>query len=403
MKSIVIVGAGQAGGQAAMSLRQGGFEGELTLVGDEPYPPYQRPPLSKQFLAGGQGLDRVLLRPEAFYAEKGVALRLAASAARIDRAARELERAGGECIGYDALVLATGSRVRRLGVPGADLDGVCYLRSIADAENLKARLAGARRLAVVGGGYIGLEVASVARSAGLEVTVLETADRLLARVAAPAISAFFENLHARHGVTVRTRATVTGFEGPGRVEVVTCDDGTPVPADLVLVGIGIVPNVELAHATGLTCDDGIVVDESCRTEDPAILAAGDCTRHPNAWMGGMTRLESVPNAIEQGRVVASVLCGEEARYEAEPWFWSDQYDVKLQMVGLARGAQETVTRGEPGAGPFLTFHLRDGVVVGVDAVDSVRDFLACRRLVASRARPEPAALADPGIALKSLA
>ncbi len=402
MKRIVIVGGGQAGGQAAASLRQGGFEGEVALVAAEPHPPYQRPPLSKQYLAGEQEVDRVLLRPGSFYEEQRISLRLGAEASEIDRGGREVLLASGERLAYDAALLATGSRVRRLEVPGADLPGVHYLRTLADAEALRSALGEARRLAVVGGGYIGLEVAAVARTAGLEVTVLEAAERLLARVATPQLSSFYATLHARHGVDVRTGAAVTAFEGDGRVEAIALADGPPVGADLAVVGIGIVPNVEIAEAAGLACDDGIVVDEACRTSDPAILAAGDCTRHPNAWLGAPARLESVPNAIEQGRVAAAVLCGQDARYDAEPWFWSDQYDTKLQMAGFASLGEHAVTRGTPGEGPFITFHLRDGAVVAVDAMDSIREFLACRKLVATRARPDEAALADPGVAVKTL-
>ena len=402
---VVVVGGGQAGGQAVDSLRRDGFDGEVFLVTEERQPPYQRPPLSKDYLAGRYGLDRVLLRPESFYAEHSIELVTGAKAASIDPGAHRIELADGGALAYDRLLLATGSRVRRLdGMPGADLEGVFYLRTVGDSDRIRAAMDGAERVAVVGGGYIGLEVASVAVEAGLAVTVVEALPRLLSRVATAELAAFYADLHRGRGVDLRLGAVVTRFhgDGAGAVRSVALADGSEVPADLVVGGIGIEPVTDLARAAGIECDNGIAVDAGCRTSAPDVFAAGDCTSHPNAFFGRRVRLESVPNAMEQGRVAAAAMLGEDRVYESEPWFWSDQHGVRLQMAGLSEGADRTITRGEPGGGSFITFHLRDGVLIGADAVDSVREFIFCRRLVAARGRPDPAALADPSIPVKSL-
>ena len=402
---IVVVGGGQAGGQAVDSLRRDGFDGEVFLVTEEPQPPYQRPPLSKDYLAGRYGLDHVLLRPESFYAEHSIELVTGTKAASIDPGAHRIELAAGGALAYDRLLLATGSRVRRLdGMPGADLEGVFYLRTVRDSDRIRTAMDGAERVAVVGGGYIGLEIASVAVEAGLAVTVVEALPRLLSRVATAELAAFYADLHRRRGVDLRLGAVVTRFhgDGDGAVRSVALADGSEVPADLVVGGIGIDPVTDLARAAGIECDNGIAVDAGCRTSAPDVFAAGDCTSHPNAFFGRRVRLESVPNAMEQGRVAAAAMLGEDRVYESEPWFWSDQHGVRLQMAGLSEGADRTITRGEPGGGSFITFHLRDGVLIGADAVNSVREFIFCRRLVAARGRPDPAALADPQIPVKSL-
>ena len=402
---IVVVGGGQAGGQAVDSVRREGFDGEVFLVTSEDHPPYQRPPLSKDYLAGRQGLDRVLLRPEAFYAESSIELLTESPVASVDPGARRVELASGRHLGYDRLLLATGSRVRRLdGMPGADLEGVLYLRTIEDSDRIRAAMDGAERVVVVGGGYIGLEVASVAVEAGLAVTVVETLPRLLSRVATSDLAAFYAELHRGRGVDLRLGAAVAGFRGSGSgaVEAVRLGDGSEIPADLVVAGIGIEPVTDLARAAGIDCDNGIAVDTGCRTSAPDVFAAGDCTSHPNAFFGRRVRLESVPNAMEQGRVAAATMLGEDRVHESEPWFWSDQHGVRLQMAGLADGADRTVIRGEFGGESFIAFHLRDGVLIGADAVNSVREFIFCRRLVAARTRPDPDALADASVPVRSL-
>ncbi len=401
---IVVVGGGQAGGQAVDSLRREGFDGEIFLVTAENQPPYQRPPLSKDYLAGRSGLDRVLLRPEAFYAESSIELVTGSPVVSIDPGAHRVELKTGRTLDYDRLLLATGSRVRRLdGMPGSDLEGVLYLRTIEDSDRIRSAMEGAERVVVVGGGYIGLEVASVAVEAGLAVTVVETLPRLLSRVATSELAAFYADLHRGRGVDLRLGAAVAGFRGDGgAVRAVTLADGSEIPADLVVVGIGIEPVTDLARAAGIDCDNGIAVDSGCRTSAPDVFAAGDCTSHPNAFFGRRVRLESVPNAMEQGRVAAATMLGEDRSYESEPWFWSDQHGVRLQMAGLSEGADRTVVRGEYGGESFIAFHLRDGVLIGVDAINGVREFIFCRRLVAARGRPDPAALADPSVPVKTL-
>jgi len=401
-QSIVIVGAGQCGGQCADALLRAGHAGPLLLVGDERHPPYQRPPLSKQLLAGAIPPERTILKPAGYWAEKGVELALGRRVVAIDRAARTVALEDGETRGYDALVLATGSRPRRLALPGRELAGVHDLRTIDDVDAIRGNLREGARLVVVGGGFIGLEVASVARGLGAEVTVLEAADRLLPRVVPPAMSAWFQRLHESRGVAVHTGVAVTGFEGrDGRVHAVGTAHGAH-PADLVVLGVGIVPNQELAADCGLPCDDGIVVDEHCRTADPAVYAAGDCTRHPQPLLGGTLRLESVHNATAQARVAAANLMGGEQRYAEIPWFWSDQYDVKLQMIGLSSPHEHAVVRGDMDGSAFVVFYLRGGVLVAADAVNSPRDFMACRKLIPRLQAVDPERLGDPQTPLADL-
>ena len=397
---IVVVGGGHAAGQAAASFRQSGYEGELVVVCDEPHIPYQRPPLSKQYLAGEQGLERVYLRPEAFYQSRGIELRSAKRAAGIDVAAKTLVLDDDTTLGYDKLLLATGARVRKLAVPGGDLPGVHYLRSIADADNIKADVTPGRRATIVGGGYIGLEVAAVAVQAGLSVTVLEMEDRILKRVASAEMSAFYHALPRDAGVDIRTGASARQFAGTERVERVVCADGTQVPSDLVVVGIGIEPCVELAQSAGLACDNGILVDEHCATSAPDIYAAGDCTNHPNPILGRRLRLESVPNAMEQSRVAVTNMTGQNDVYASVPWFWSDQYDLKLQMVGFSTDGDSHVVRGDPAERRFVMFHLKHGRLTAADAVNSPREFLACRQLVGHKVDPQQ--LANPDVDLRQL-
>ncbi|MYF29345.1 MAG: ferredoxin reductase [Gammaproteobacteria bacterium] len=398
--TIVIVGGGHAAGQAAASLRQEKYEGEILIIGEEPHIPYQRPPLSKQYLSGEYGLDRVHLRPARFYESKDIGVRSGVRVENIDPADRTVACSDGAEISYDKLLLATGARPRRLAATGGDLPGVHYLRTIADVDAIKQDFAAGRRMAIIGGGYIGLEVAAIAIEAGLIVTVLEMEDRILQRVTTPAMSAFYEDIHTEKGVTIRTRMRAESFAGDGRLTGVVCAGGEAVPADLAVVGIGIEPNVELAEAAALDCSNGIVVDEYTRTSDPNIFAAGDCTNHPNPVLGRRLRLESVPNAMEQSRVAAANLADNPKTYANVPWFWSAQYDLKLQMVGFSTEAERQVVRGDPGTRQFAVFHLNGETLVAADAVNSAREFMVARQLVGKRV--DSGALADPNVELKSI-
>jgi 3-phenylpropionate/trans-cinnamate dioxygenase ferredoxin reductase subunit len=402
MSRIVVIGAGQAAGQLVASLRQEGYEGTITMIGEEPFLPYQRPPLSKAYLSGEMEQQRVLVRPEKFYADKDITTRLGERVESIDRDAKTVTLEGGETIGYEQLVLATGSRVRRLPLPGGELPGVHYLRTMADVDGIRDEVGEGRRLVIVGGGYIGLEVAAVARKAGMDVTVLEMESRILARVTTPEMSEYYTRVHTDHGVTIRTEAAASEILGEDRVTGVKCTDGTELEADVVIIGVGILPNVELAEAAGLPCDNGILVDDHCRTEDPAIYAIGDCTNHPSPLLGRRLRLESVPNAMDQARTTAKNLTGGDAVYDAVPWFWSDQYDLKLQMVGFSTDAEESVLRGDPDTGSFARFYLTDGVVVAVDAVNRPKEFMASKQLVQKRTPVDAAALADETVDVKTL-
>lgn len=401
-ETVVIVGAGQAGGETASQLRKLGHTGRILIVGDEPHIPYKRPPLSKAYLAGVVGEDALHLLPQAGLDKLSIELRANTNAIGIDRRARRLLTSEG-AIGYDRLVLATGGRARLLNLPGAHRQNVFPLRTLGDVNRIRARLGAGQRVVIVGGGFIGLEVAAVCVKLGLHVTVLEGLPRVLARVTVPQVSAFFERVHREAGVDLRTGVQVTGLEGEPEVRRVLLEGGGSVEADLVIVGVGIVPNVELAQDAGLPVDNGIVVDEFTRTADPAILAAGDCTNHPNEFLGRRVRLESVQNAIEQARAAAATLAGKPEPYRAVPWFWSDQYDVKLQMVGLSAGHDACVLRGDPATGrSFAAFYLREGRLIAADTVSRAGDFAIAKKLVAGRLPLDAAALADEAVPLKSL-
>ncbi|MCZ6710380.1 MAG: FAD-dependent oxidoreductase [Gammaproteobacteria bacterium] len=399
MAAMVIVGAGHAAGQAAASLRQSGHEGEIVIIGDEPHIPYQRPPLSKQYLSGEQGIERVYLRPEKFYADKDITVKTGVTVLGIDSEANRVSTDARETVAYDQLLLATGSRPRRLSIPGVDLASIHYLRTINDVDAIRAQFAPDRKLVIVGGGYIGLEVASVAIGAGLEVHVLEMEDRILQRVTTPQMSQFYHQLHTGRGVHIHTSTQVSGFSGTGQVAAVQCGD-TEFAADIVVIGIGIIPNVELAEAAGIECGNGIVVDEACRTSVAGIFAAGDCTNHPNPLLSRRLRLESVPNAMEQARVAAANMCGGDKTYASIPWFWSDQYELKLQMVGFSADADSHVLRGDMDTNQFAVFYLNGGSLVAADAVNSPKEFMVCKQLIG---KPVDAGqLADPGFDLKTL-
>jgi 3-phenylpropionate/trans-cinnamate dioxygenase ferredoxin reductase subunit len=392
---LVIVGGGQAAAQAVQTLRQQNYAGAITIVGDEPFAPYQRPPLSKKYLLGEVPRERLLLRPPAFYADKGVTLELGRSVAELDLTARALRLADGGTLPFDRLLLATGSRVRKLTVPGAQLQGVHYVRTIADVDSITAMLSQTAAVVVIGGGYIGLEVAAVMRQRGLAVTVLEAAERLLQRVAGREMSAFFESAHRAAGVEVHCGAAVRAVHGQSRVESIQTADGRVFRCDLAIVGIGIEPNMELARNAGLECPNGISVDEHARTADDAVLAAGDCTHHPHPLYGRSVRLESVQNAIHQAKVAAASLLGSPSAYSELPWFWSDQYDLKLQIAGLSHGYDEVVVRGDPTTRSFAAYYLADGKIIAVDAVNNPREFLHGKKLVTARFAIDADRLRDP--------
>jgi 3-phenylpropionate/trans-cinnamate dioxygenase ferredoxin reductase subunit len=397
---LIIIGAGQAGAQAVQSLRSDGFGGPITLIGDEAYAPYQRPPLSKAYLLGSFARERLFLKPDTFYRESDCSLILNTRVRAIHRAEKTVELPDGQRLPYDKLLLTTGTRVRKLTCPGADLPGVHYLRDIADVDGLQTIFHPGARIAIVGGGYIGLEVAAVAAKRGLAVTVFEAMDRLMARAVSPPVSDFFTAEHEKAGVILKLRTGVEAIEGQDKVEGVRAG-GQTLPADIVLVGIGVVPNDELALQSGLFCEDGIVVDRSGMTEDPSIFAAGDCTRHIGRD-GNAIRLECVQNAIDQAKHCALAICGKPATYSEVPWFWSDQYDLKLQIAGLARSGDRIVLRGDPAARKFAVFHLRDGIVAAVEAVNAAPEYLAARKWIAAGARIAPEKLADLSVPLKQM-
>lgn len=399
---IVIAGAGHAAGQVITTLRQLKFAGQIVLVGDEPWLPYQRPPLSKKFLAGDMAAERLFVKPPSFYDDPSIELRLNSTITAIDRKTRQLQLKDAEPVTFDKLVLALGSRAIKLPVVGADLKGVHYLRSIADVENIRADLETRRRLVVVGAGYIGLEVAAVARQRGLDVTVVEMAERVMSRVVSPEISDFYQIEHANQGVTLRLDTEVTEFQGKKRVKGVVTSSGETLATHFVVIGIGITPNTELATDAGLEVDDGIVVDDHGRTSDPDIFAIGDCTRHPNAIYGRSLRLESVHNALEQAKTVAHNLCGDAMTYSEVPWFWSDQYDLKLQIAGLSEGYDEVVIRGNPAEKSFACLYLKDRRLIAVDAVNAPKEFVQSKPLIASHAIIDTEKLADSTAELKQL-
>lgn len=401
-ETVVIVGAGEAGGQTAISLRQGGFTAPIVVIGDEAHVPYERPPLSKTYLAGEVGVERMHMRTPEFFTEKDITLRLRETVVHLDRPANSVRLASGEHVPYRWLVLATGGRVGKMNVPGSDLPGIHYLRTIDDVAAYRERLQPGLRLVIVGGGYIGLEVAAVAQKRGCKVTVLEMQPLVLNRVVAPEMSRFYTEVHTAAGVDIRVSTAVTAFEGDGKVERVRCE-GQAIDTDLVIVGIGIVPNIELAAAAALTIDNGIVVDDCTRTEDTQVFAVGDCANQPSGLYGGRMRLESVPNALGQGKAAASVILGAPTPFTEVPWFWSDQYDLKLQMTGLSRPGDSVVMRGDVAGRRFSACYLRDGVFVACHSVNMAKDFLQSKKLIAQKWRPDPAKLADGSIALKDIA
>ncbi len=402
---VLIVGAGHAGAQAAVSLRQVGFAGTIALVGDEPDPPYERPPLSKDYLSGEKSFERILIRPATFWAERGIDLLLGRRVVSVDPARHAVATADGVAIGYRLLVWAAGGRPRRLTCSGHSAAGVHSVRDRADVDRMAAELDRVSRVVVIGGGYIGLEAAAVLTKLGKAVTVLEALDRVLARVAGEPLSYFFEQRHRDHGVDVRLGAQVACIEErDGAACGVRLAGGELIPCEMVIVGIGIEPAVAPLLDAGAAGGNGVLVDAFCRTSLPDIYAIGDCAAHANAFAAGATiRLESVQNATDQAGTVARFVHGEEKPYVAVPWFWSNQYDLKLQTVGLSTGHDQTVLRGDPDRSSFSLIYLRAGAVIALDCVNATRDYVQGRALVQSGAVVDPALLGDPAVPLKALA
>lgn len=398
MAGIVIVGGGQAGFALANKLRGLDYDGAITLFAEEPEPPYQRPPLSKAYLLGEMEKERLFFRPESYYGEQNIDLRLGERVVAIDRAAKTVTTDKGT-LGYDQLALTTGSVARQLPASmGGDLDGVFAVRTLADVDALEKVVKPGAKAVIIGGGYIGLEAAAVGAKSGLEVTLVEMADRILQRVAAPETSVYFRELHTKNGVKVLESTGVKAIEGDGRVERVVLADGTAIEADFVIAGIGILPCDALAVASGLTCENGITVDAMGRTSDPSIWAAGDCASFP--YKGGRLRLESVQNAIDQAEAVAANMLGAETEYVAYPWFWSDQYDTKLQIAGLNTGYDRIVVREVDGARSH--WYYASDTLLAVDAMDAPRDYMVGKRLIETGKSPDPAAIADPETNMKAL-
>jgi 3-phenylpropionate/trans-cinnamate dioxygenase ferredoxin reductase subunit len=400
---VVILGAGHAGGTAAALLRQYGHEGPITLVGEEPIPPYQRPPLSKAWLKGEADADSLALKPLEFYAEHNIHFRPSTRAVAITRGARTVALSDGSTLSYDKLILATGARAIALPIPGADLDGVMFLRTAADAEVLKATVGPGKTLAVVGGGYIGLEVAASGRALGADVVVLEREARLLARVACETLSTFFKAYHEQHAVRFELGANVEAFVGEGgHVTGVKLADGRVIPCDAVVVGVGATPNDHLARDSGLEVARGVVVDLEARTSDPAIFAIGDVAHRPMPIYGRMFRMESVPNALEGAKQAASAIVGRPAPAGEVPWQWSDQYDLKLQIAGYPFDVDEIMLRGDPATGKFAVFHLQGDLVQSVEAINSPPEFMMGKQLILARRPVDKARLADPSISMKEV-
>jgi 3-phenylpropionate/trans-cinnamate dioxygenase ferredoxin reductase subunit len=400
---VIIIGAGQAGGETAQRLRQAGFDGDITLIGEEPVAPYQRPPLSKAYLKGELDMDRLLLRPASVYAEENITLLTSLRAVWIDRANKKVRVEGGRELPYDVLVLATGAKPRKLPLVGADLDGVHLFRTAADADALRPRMVSGAKLVVVGAGYIGLEAAAVARQLGLDVTVIETAVRPLARVTSPEVAGFFLDEHTRQGVRFVLGGQPALIKGRERVTGVALSDGADVPADIVIAGIGVTPEVALAQQCGLAVENGIVTDRQCLTSDPAIYAIGDCASRPMAhFEQRIARLESVHNAVEGAKIVAAAITGGKPHIEEAPWFWSDQYDLKLQIAGLFQGYGHIVLRGVMADRAFAAFYYKGPKLIAVDAVNRPAEYLGAKMLIQTGRTVAPSELEDESRPMKEI-
>ncbi|MET0183001.1 MAG: FAD-dependent oxidoreductase [Caulobacterales bacterium] len=403
IRRVVIVGAGQGGGEAAHRLRHADPNLEITLIGEEPLAPYQRPPLSKKYLSGEWDVERLLLRPPSVYAEERIALLLKRKAVWIDRSAKRVRLEGGQELAYDALILATGAQPRKLPIAGADLAGVHTLRTAADVDAIKAHVKPGANLVVIGAGYIGLEGAAVARQMGMDVTVLEAAVRPLARVTSPEVAGFFLDEHTAKGVRFELNAQVAVLKGTDRVRAVGLANGAEIPADIVIVGIGINPDTTLAQQSGLLVENGIIVDKQMRTSDPSIYAIGDCVMRPLVHFDDrLSRLESVHNAIEGGKIAAAAILGQPHPAEEVPWFWSDQYDLKLQIAGQFQGYDKLVMRGDPKQRAFAAFYYHGGRLIAVDAVNRPAEYLGAKQLIQRGKSVAPELLADLSKPMKEI-
>ena len=402
MEKLVVIGGGQAAIQCITSLRKEGYSGSITLVGDESHLPYQRPPLSKDFLLDEYKPERVSLKKKEFYEENKVDLILGKRAESIDTNLKEIILSDKNKIYYDQLIIATGSRVRKLNVPGSDKKGLYYLRDLDDASALKQRLKENKKMVIVGAGYIGLEVASVAASLGVEVTVIEMANRVMNRTVDPIISSYYQKLHESHGVKIHLDNGLKEFEGDASVTAVLCSDGLRLEADLVVIGAGVLPNQEIAIKAGLECNNGIMVNEFGETSNEHVFACGDCTNHPNRSLNTRLRLESVHNAMEQSKTVANTIMGNRKPYDQVPWFWSDQYDHKLQLVGISGEHDETIMRGSESEQKFLLFYLKNSELIAVNAINSSKEFLICRKLVANKVKISSDVIRDQSVNLNNL-
>ena len=401
-KIAIIIGASHAAAQLTTSLRQEGWEGDILVIGDEPYLPYHRPPLSKTFLSGDKTLAELYIRPAAFYEKNNIQFKQGRVTA-INRAQQTLTLSDGTQLAYDKLALCLGARVRKAAIVGEELSGVHYLRNIADVSGIQPYVKQGKQAVVIGGGYIGLETAASLKKQGMDVVVLEMADRILQRVTAPELSEFYARIHREEGVKIYTTISVSAIVGDGRAEKVVCSNGMEFPADVVIIGVGVLPNVELAQEAGIEVDNGIIVDEFCRTNDAHIVAAGDCANHFNAIYGRRMRLESVPNASEQGKTAAASLCGLTKAYKSLPWFWSDQYDLKLQIAGLSQGYDHVVIRGDKLASrSFAAFYFKEGHLIAADCINRPQEFMLSKKIIAENIVIEASRLEDESISVKEL-
>lgn len=400
---VAIVGGGHAGAHAAMTLRERGFAGSILLIGDEPYLPYDRPSLSKAYMLGSITIERMLLRDAGYWADHGIDLALDCTVAALNAERQALSLSDGRQIGFGHAILATGGAVRRLSCPGAELPGIHSVRSLVDVDAIRAALRPGMEVVIVGAGYVGLEAAAVLAELGHRITVVEAQDRVLARVTGPILSDYVAARHRDHGVDILLNAQVTAIEGEDHVSAVLLQSGQRLPADMVIVGIGVTPRVELAQDAGLACDGGVIVDACGRASGSAVFAIGDCARHPNAYAGGLWRLESVQHALASAEVVADTIMSVPRSYDALPTFWSDQYDMRIQSAGLLTGPADAVVRGDPASGSFSIFYLQAGAVIAMDAVNCPKDFMGARALVQTRARLTPDRLADVQVPVKQLA
>ena len=402
MNNLVIIGTGQSAAQCALTLRRNMFKDHITMIGEEKHLPYQRPPLSKEFLSGEVSLERVFMKSKEFFDQNDVTIFTSTPVISIDRNKKILSLSNQEDLTYNKLVIATGSRVRKLNVEGSSLKNISYLRSIEDANRLKEYFKFGKKLVIVGAGYVGLEVAATAVKKGINVTLIEMENRIMSRTVDPVISKYFDSLHRQNGVEIFLEAALEKFEGKDAVERVICSNGQIIEADGVLIGVGILPNQELAESAGLNCNNGILVDEFGKTEDTSIFACGDCTNHPNTYLNKNLRLESVHNALEQAKTVAMSLLGKQEKYNQVPWFWSDQYDKKLQIVGFSDDHDELVIRGSIEEDNFMLFFLKEGKLIAVNSVNNPKEFLICKKLVANKQKISSDAISNQSVDLKEL-